>query len=80
MNAYKRKSAPPGYASLPARRSGGGRIDRNQIPPKSPDLRQVIIACNRAHPAPSALRTFYGSSAQYCALEATRTQSIFAGV
>src|SRR6266542_5654333 len=30
---------------------GGRPIDRNQTFPKSPGLRRVIVACNRAHPA-----------------------------
>jgi hypothetical protein len=43
----------------------------------------VIIACNRTHPAPNALRTPDGSATHACALEAMRTQgafSLFQGV
>src|SRR5215510_15203693 len=43
----------PGHASLPARSLGERRIDRNQTPPKSPRLRLVIIACDRAYPTPA---------------------------
>src|SRR5262249_16837642 len=45
-------------------------------PAKWPRLRRLIIACNRAQPAASALRAYNGSSAHYCTLEAMRTQGL----
>ncbi len=69
----------PGYASLPARSLGERRIDRKQALPMSPPLRWAIVVCNRAHPAPSALRASNGSGARDCALEATRTQVFSVG-
>src|SRR5262249_58783741 len=45
----------------------------------SPRLRRVIIACDPAHPASSALRASDGSSNHACTLEAMRTQGFSAG-
>src|SRR2546422_1933812 len=42
-------------------------------------LRRVIIAYNRGHPAPSALRASNGSATHACTLEAMRTQGFSAG-
>src|SRR5262249_22834636 len=64
----------PGYASLPACRRGERHIDRNQTTWKSSRLLRVIVACNPAHPVPSALRTSNGPPIHACMLEAMRTQ------
>src|SRR2546422_1345204 len=69
----------PGYASLPACRRGERRIDRNHTSLMPHCLCRAIIACARAHPAPSALRASDGSSAHDCMLEAMRTQGLLGG-
>src|SRR5262249_17125034 len=66
----------PGQASLPACSLAERLIGRNQTPPKSPRSRRAIIACARAHQAPSALRAYNESSAHDCALEAARAQDV----
>jgi hypothetical protein len=70
----KQRKSPLGYASLPSCSLGERRIDPNQTLPMSLCLRRVIIACDRGHPDPCALRVPDWSVSHACTLQAMRTQ------